>query len=147
MRRPCSWRACEQTHVALVEGMLSQAREADHAEHPVGGEDRHAKPRLGVETGPDRSTGRRIVVRGRRSAAARVLMTMDVRPSPNCIGGELVALAFLDREREVDPAGRRVVQRDRRSRRIVEDLVHPLADELDDRLEVELLGQGRRRSR
>ena len=71
----------------------------------------------------------------------RVVMTFDVSPSPELERAAVESLAVLDLVRERDEARRRVVDRDVHVMR-PEDGPEPLADQLHDRVEVELLRQG-----
>jgi len=76
---------------------------------------------------------------------------VEGRPGPDDIArqagtevdiGRRVAFAFLGRIRERDFAACLIVERDL-NRPGPEDLADPLSDQVDDRLEVELLGEGR----
>ena len=78
--------------------------------------------------------------------AVRVRMTVDVMPGTELDDAAVEPLAFVDVVGEPDQVRRRVVQGDEH-RFDREDRPDPLADELDDRGEVELLRPARSRSR
>ena len=71
---------------------------------------------------------------------ARRRMTSEVSPAPSGIGSVVDASPLVQLVAERHQVGGRVVGRDEHRGR-VELLPHPLADELDDRVELELLGE------
>ena len=131
----------EEPLVGLAVGVLAEALEADDADDPVAGQDRHAEPRFRVRAADlDRTRGRLLLGVPNRSERP-VRMTVDVSPGPS---GSMPrsnrspsSMSYGNDSRSV--VG--VVEGDEQRPR-VEDLADPLADELDDRLELELLGEG-----
>ena len=129
----------QQALGGAVELVLLEALEREHAEDLVRDEDRHPQPRCRVDTGLDRTERGQLLIRAEP----------DRRPALDDLGGEPDAerdrirgdaSTLVELVAERHQVGGRVVGRDEHRGR-VELLPHPLADELDDRVELELLGE------
>ena len=133
----------QQTLVGLRERVLLELLERDHPGHPIAAHDRDAEERLRVRAADlDGTEDVRLVVRahpygagGLDDAARQARPELTGRPRSS-------RSPCVDRVRELDRVRGRVVERDEHRLR-VEDRADPLADQVDDRLELELLGERR----